>query len=220
MHFSRWQTIGILGVAALVCLAALPNVLPASTLERFPAWAHRKIKPGYDLTGGGHYQLAVDANYVQGQLLEELRDEVGLLMRGRRVGYDALKIRNGGVELWVRDADAMPRALAALDLFTTPPRSMPPRAAWVVFDGRPSLTATRNPQPPEQHVTVDVADRLVRLEPTQVSIHRRIARARQASIGLVERRVSEVGAPYKIREVGEDRIALDIPFPIEHIPQP
>jgi len=217
LYFSRWQTAAVLGITALVCLAALPNVLPARALASLPQWAQRKIELGYDLAGGGHFQLAVDVDFAQRELLEQLRSDVRGLMREARAGYQGLQVRNGGVEFFVRDADAMPRVRAALDRFLPPPRSIRPREAPLVFDGRPSLTEARSAQALEPDVTVDVADRLVRLEPTDSAIASRVAQARRVSVDLISRRLTDFGVPYRLRQIGNDRVALDIPFPIERV---
>jgi len=217
MRFSRWQTVAILGVTVFLCVAAVPNVLPASILDRLPSWAQRQIALGYDLRGGGHYQLAIDAAYVRREQLGQLLDQARQLMRERRVAYTGLTIRNGGVEFSVRNTDDMPRALSALDTFRELPRSIHPREAPFVFDGRPNWTEARNAQALEADVTVDVADRFVRLEPTDTAIRRRIVQARRQSAAIVEARMNEVGGPTRLRYIGEDRIAIDIPFSIERI---
>jgi preprotein translocase subunit SecD len=219
LHFSRWQTAVVLGITALACLAALPNVLPAHALERLPQWAQRKIELGYDLRGGEHIQLAVDTAYVRRELLEQLRGEVRGLMREARAGYQGLQVRNGGVEFFVRDAETMPRVLSVLDTFMPPARSIRAREVPLLLDGRQSFTETRNAPALERDVTVDVADRMVRLEPTEMAVRRRIASSRRASADMIERRLAELGAPYRLWQTGEDRLAIDVPFPLERLPE-
>ena len=60
LHFQRWKLILVLGIVLAGFLFALPNLFPAATMARLPAWLpHKQVNLGLDLQGGAHllYQL-------------------------------------------------------------------------------------------------------------------------------------------------------------------
>jgi preprotein translocase subunit SecD len=99
MRFSRWQTIGILGVTAFLCLAALPTFLSAHVRQGLPDWAQRHVALGYDVAGGVHV-LAVVSDGTRGaiplrrdasmQLIEERVRFAGVEATVRAVGVDGI----------------------------------------------------------------------------------------------------------------------------------
>ena len=102
MRFSRWQTIGILGVTAFICLAAAPNFLPARAFERLPAWAQRKVALGSDAAGGTHVVLAVARDGKRGAIpwrrdasmrgIEARAELAGVKATVRAVGADRIVV--------------------------------------------------------------------------------------------------------------------------------
>lgn len=70
LYFSRWKAVAILATAFLICLAAVPNLFPASVVDHWPKWAQRHIVLGLDLQGGSHILLEVDANAVRQEKVE------------------------------------------------------------------------------------------------------------------------------------------------------
>ena len=59
LHFQRWKLILILGVVIAGILFALPNLFPAATMARMPAWLpHKQVNLGLDLQGGAHLLLS------------------------------------------------------------------------------------------------------------------------------------------------------------------
>src|SRR5690554_6202948 len=98
LYISRWKAATILATALFFMLCAVPNLLPASVVESWPAWAQRHIVLGLDLQGGSHLLLAVDTNAVRRQMLETVRDDVRQTLRRTRIGYTGLVVRGNSVE--------------------------------------------------------------------------------------------------------------------------
>ena len=52
LHFQRWKMILVFGVVIAGILFALPNLFPAATMARLPAWLpHKQVNLGLDLQG-------------------------------------------------------------------------------------------------------------------------------------------------------------------------
>ena len=81
LFFTRWKAAAILLTAFVVCLCAVPNFFPESTVKHWPAWAQRHIVLGLDLQGGSHLLLQVDANAVRKERLQSLNDDVLRVLR-------------------------------------------------------------------------------------------------------------------------------------------
>src|ERR1700722_6209773 len=120
LFFTRWKAAAILLTAFFVCLCAVPNFFPESTVKRWPSWAQRHIVLGLDLQGGSHMLLEADSNDVRRQKVEVLRDDVRRVLRDARVGIPGLPvIRGNTVEVHIRDSD-LQQGLAKLRDLSTP----------------------------------------------------------------------------------------------------
>ena len=95
LYISKWKAAAILLTAFIVCLFAVPNFFPESTVQRWPKWAQRHIVLGLDLQGGSHILLEVDAAAVRKEKLEQLRDEVRRVLREARVGLHGAPVIRG-----------------------------------------------------------------------------------------------------------------------------
>ena len=95
LYISKWKALAILLTALIVCLFAVPNFFPESTVKRWPAWAQRHIVLGLDLQGGSHILLEVDANDVRRQRLLTLQDDVRKFLREARVGLTGAPVIRG-----------------------------------------------------------------------------------------------------------------------------
>ena len=74
--FSRSATAAILAIPLVLCLAAVPNLLPKNAFDSLPAWAQNKITLGWDLQGGTRIQFRVDNDDVRRMMLLALQDNV------------------------------------------------------------------------------------------------------------------------------------------------
>jgi preprotein translocase subunit SecD len=195
LYFSRWKATAILLTTLLVCLCAVPNFFPESTVQSWPKWAQRHLVLGLDLQGGSHILLEVDSNAVRKEKVEALRDDVRRVVRENRLGSPAgVVIRGNTVEFRVREGVDQQLALTKLRELSQP------------LGGMLSATGQR---------TVDVVDAgngVIRLTPTEPALVERIRQSVEQSIQIVERRVNELGTVEpSIQRQGVDRILVQVP---------
>jgi preprotein translocase subunit SecD len=195
LYISKWKQTAILLTAFIVCLLAVPNFFPESTVQRWPKWAQRHIVLGLDLQGGSHILLEVDAAAVRKEKVEQLRDEVRRVLRDARVGLQgAPVIRGGSVEVRIRESDLQQGLVKLREL------SQPLAGGLLGATGQRSVDV------------VSVGGGLVRLTPTEPAIVERIRQAVEQSIQIVDRRVNELGTVEPlIQRQGVDRILVQVP---------
>src|SRR6202034_15968 len=106
LFFTRWKAAAILIMAFVVCLCAVPNFFPESTVKRWPEWAQRHIVLGLDLQGGSHLLLEVDANAVRKERLQGIADDVLRQLRQARIPFTGRAVHGNSVEVRItRDSD-------------------------------------------------------------------------------------------------------------------
>lgn len=194
LHFTRWKILATIAVAGLLCLLAVPNVLPSSVVQSLPNFLTRKIVLGLDLQGGSHILLEVDTRAIQREKLETLRDDVRRLMREARIGYTNLAIQGLSVQFRVREAKDVPEALRRVQELSTQ------------LGGLFSTTTVRDVE------VADVGDNTIRLTVTQAGLSDRVRQAVDQSIEIVRRRVDELGTVEPlIQRQGADRILVQVP---------
>ena len=194
LYMSRWKVFGILMATLVICLIAVPNLLPEKTVQSWPKWAQRHIVLGLDLQGGAHLLLEIDTGAVRKEKLEQLRDDVRRLLREARAGLvSAPVVRGDSVEVRIREAD-LQNGLNKLRELSQP------------MGGLLSATGQR---------TVDIANLgggLVRLSWTEPAIVERVRQAVEQSIQIVHRRIDELGTVEPvIQRQGVDRILIQVP---------
>src|ERR1700751_3108009 len=97
LYFSRWKALAIILTALVVCLCAVPNFFPEAKVKTWPLWAQRHIVLGLDLQGGSPLLLAVDANAVKKDRLDQLRDDARRILREAKIGYTGLATRGDSI---------------------------------------------------------------------------------------------------------------------------
>jgi preprotein translocase subunit SecD len=220
LYFSRWTTAAILAVTLIICLAALPNVLPEHVLANLPSWAQHKIRLAAHLQGGTRVVLAVDADYVRREKLEQLRVDVRRMLRQAQIAHDRLIAHRDRVEVQISDGEDVDRALSKLRELTWPLYGL--ASANTVTHQRtfypfgtsadaPRLSAGRNSRLPEPEVVIDSAGRVIWLKLTEAAIIERVRQARDASFDLVTRRVNQLGTYASVQPQGFDRVMIEIP---------
>jgi preprotein translocase subunit SecD len=194
LHISRWKAAAILCTALFVCLCAVPNFLPESVLQRWPALAQRHIVLGLDLQGGSHILLEVDANDVRRQKVETLRDDVRRVLRDARVGIASPPvIRGNTVEVRIRDNDVQ-QGLAKL------------RELAIPIGGVLGTGSQRSVD------VVNAGGGLIQLTVTDPAIIERMRQVVEQSIEIIERRVNQIGTVEPlIQRQGTDRILVQVP---------
>jgi preprotein translocase subunit SecD len=193
LFFTRWKAAAILLTAFFVCLCAVPNFFPESTVKHWPAWAQRHIVLGLDLQGGSHLLLQVDANAVRKERLQSLNDDVLRVLRQARIQFTGRAIVGNGVQVHItRDTD-MDNALAKLRELSTP------LSGILGTSGQRTIDVTANAG-------------VITLTPTDAALTERIRQAVDQSIQIIERRVNELGlVEPTIQREGIDRILVQVP---------
>lgn len=193
LHFTRLKALAIILTALIVCLCAVPNFFPEKTVKTWPKWAQRHLVLGLDLQGGVHLLLAVDANAVKKDKLEQVRDDVRRTLREARLGYSGLAVRGDTVEVRVKETD-LAAALPKLRELSQP------------LGGLLGSSGQR---------TAEIADAgggLIRLTVPPAAINERIRQSVEQSIQIIERRVNELGTVEPlIQRQGLDRILVQVP---------
>src|SRR5579885_258291 len=93
LHFQKWKLILVFVVVLGGILFALPNVFPAATMERMPAWLpHKQVNLGLDLQGGAHLLYQLDEKEMVGDWLNTIRGDVRETLRRARIGYTDLQL--------------------------------------------------------------------------------------------------------------------------------
>jgi len=120
LYFTRWRALGIILIALVVCLCAVPNFFPEAQVKTWPAWAQRRMVLGLDLQGGSYLLLEVDSNYVKKEKLDQVRDDTRRVLREAKVGYTGLNVRSDTVEVRITKDTDLPTALAKLRELSQP----------------------------------------------------------------------------------------------------
>ena len=193
LHFTRLKALAIILTALIVCLFAVPNFFPEKTVKTWPKWAQRHLVLGLDLQGGVHLLLAVDANAVKKDKLEQVRDDVRRTLRDARLGYSGLAVRGETVEVRVKDTD-LSAALTKLRELSQP------LGGLLGSSGQRSMEIT------------DAGGGLIRLTVPPAAINERVRQSVEQSIQIIERRVNELGTVEPlIQRQGLDRILVQVP---------
>src|SRR5215510_10804971 len=120
LYFTRWKALGIILVALIVCLCAVPNFFPEAQVKGWPTWAQRRLVLGLDLQGGSYLLLEVDSNYVKKEKLDQVRDDARRTLRDTKIGYTGLAVRNDAVEVRISRDTEQQTALAKLRELSQP----------------------------------------------------------------------------------------------------
>jgi preprotein translocase subunit SecD len=193
LYFTRWKALGIILIALVVCLCAVPNFFPESTVKGWPLWAQRRLVLGLDLQGGSYLLLELDSNYIRKEKLDQIRDDVRRTLREAKIGYTGLVSRPDAVEVHVKDQD-LPTALTKLRELSQP------LGGLLGSNGQRSLEVS------------DAGGGAIRLTVPQAAITDRIRQTVDQSIQIVERRVNEIGTVEPlIQRQGTDRILVQVP---------
>src|ERR1700687_1483512 len=194
LYFTRWKALGIILIALVVCLCAVPNFFPEATVKGWPAWAQRRLVLGLALQGGSYLLLEVDSNYVKKEKLDQVRDQVRSTLREAKIGYTGLAVRNDNVEVRISKDTEAQNALTKLRELSQP------LGGLLGSSGQRSLEIS------------DAGSGVIRLTVPQAAITDRIRQTIEQSIQIVERRVNELGTVEPlIQRQGTDRILVQVP---------
>jgi len=171
-------------------LFALPNVLPASVLDRWPGYLPNKpVALGLDLRGGSHLVLEVDGTELRRERLRTLGEEARRMLREADVPWRSVDTGERGVSISLRTAGQQDRAIEVLVALSNP-----------VGAARKDLDVTRR------------GSDGVELTLTAEGLHQSISRAVEQSLEIIRQRVDQVGVSEPtIQRVGADRILFSCP---------
>jgi preprotein translocase subunit SecD len=194
LYISKWKAAAILLTAFVVCLFAVPNFFPESTVKRWPTWAQRHIVLGLDLQGGSHILFEVDVNDVRRQKLQTLLDDVRKALREARIGVTAAPaIRGNAVEVRLREND-LQQGLTKLRELSQP------LSGFLGSSGQRSLDIE------------NAGGGLVKLTVTEPAILERIRQVVDQTVEIIGRRVNAMGlVEPSIQRQGNDRILVQVP---------
>jgi preprotein translocase subunit SecD len=195
LYFTRWRALGIILIALVVCLCAVPNFFPEATVKGWPLWAQRRLVLGLDLQGGSYLLLEVDSNYIKKEKLDQLRDDARRTLRDAKIGFTGgVAVRGDSVEVRITKETDVPTALSKLRDLSQP------LGGLLGSNGQRSLDVS------------DAGGGLIRLTVPQAAINDRIRQTIEQSIQIVERRVNQLGTVEPlIQRQGTDRILVQVP---------
>jgi len=200
LQFSRWQTIFTLGLVFIGLLFALPNVLTESQRTKIPSFLPSStINLGLDLRGGSYLLLRVDTDYVIGNRLDALSDDLRRRFRPnrqqelQRISTQSIRVdreeRTIVIDLRNEEQidDARERVREAI------------RPAALVLGAAPDYSLSVNGDKLSVSMTSEAVTKFSREAVTD-------------SISVVRRRIDPAGnKEVSIQPQGADRIVLQVP---------
>ncbi|QIL01806.1 protein translocase subunit SecD [Sphingomonas sinipercae] len=122
LDFPRWKVLSIWGVILLGLLLAIPSVLPASALQKYPTWLpSARISLGLDLAGGSQLLLEADAADASKQRIQALEDTVTTeLRRDPRIEVGDISTSGGRLSFVVRNPAQVDSAVERMRTLSRP----------------------------------------------------------------------------------------------------
>lgn len=196
LHFSPWKITLICLAAFIGVVLALPNAFDRESVANWPSFLpSQQINLGLDLQGGSHLLLEVEVEAVVAERREATIDDIRDVLRGDKIGYRDLGLRDGGVSVTIREGEDFDVALRALQGLSQPIAA--------------SLMAGGTARDLEVE---DMGNRRVHLTLTEEAVEQMGRSAVQQSIEIVRRRIDEMGTREPtIQRQGDDRILVQLP---------
>ncbi|HTK36429.1 MAG TPA: protein translocase subunit SecD [Caulobacteraceae bacterium] len=190
IQLRRWKVVLVVLATLFGIVFTLPNLLPASVTQSWPAILSQKLNLGLDLQGGSYLLLEVDTAALQKETLNNLVEDVRRDLQTAQIPFTGLAVANGAVGVRITDPSQAPAAYNTLAKLAQP---LPGAAT-----GR-DLTVTRS-------------DQIITLTPVPEAQKAAAAKAVDQSIEIVRRRIDQLGTrePTIVRQ-GADRIVVQAP---------
>ena len=193
LFFTRWKAAGILLIALVACLFALPNFFSESTVRAWPSFAQRHIVLGLDLQGGSSLLLEVDTAAVRKEKLQGIADDVLRILRGARIPFTGRAVHGNSVEVHITHDTDVENAMSKLRELSQP------LSGILGSSGQRSVDITENAG-------------TITLTPSDAAVAERVRQAVDQSIQIIERRVNELGlVEPTIQREGASRILVQVP---------
>jgi protein-export membrane protein SecD len=183
LQFSKFKITIILGIVLLGIVFSAPNLISRDKLDSLPGWVPKTVVSlGLDLQGGSHLLFEVDTNALITERLNNTVDDVRSKLRAANIGYTDLGVRDGKVQVKLRDPGQAEAARAALKDAATD------MSLDIAGDGQVSIAFT------------------------EAGLKELKTHTIEQSIEIVNRRIDETGTkePTIIRQ-GDDRIVVQLP---------
>jgi SecD/SecF fusion protein len=184
----------LVAVYAVILLAglllALPNVLPAPVLERWPSLLPKQqVALGLDLRGGSHLVLEVDGSALREEKLRTLGDDARRRLREDRIAWNDVEVGERGLVISLVDPAKQNRAIALAEGLANP-----------LQGGRSDLAVSPS------------GSGAIALTLTKEGLHQSMTRAVEQSLEVIRQRVDQVGVSEPtIQRIGADRILVQLP---------
>ena len=192
LDFARWKVWAISLAVLLGIVFAIPSLLPASAMERYPGWLPReRISLGLDLAGGSHLLLEADLEDAAKTRLIAMEENVQTeLRREPRIAIGDVSTSGGRISVMVRDPAQLDAAVERLRTLTQPV----------------GLTGTRN-----WDVTTIDGNRVV-MASTEAGAEASLKDAMTVARDVVRRRVDPGGTKeVTVVNQGQRRILVQVP---------
>jgi protein-export membrane protein SecD len=196
LHFSRFQTLGILASVLIGLLFAMPNVLPVNwqtTLKESVGASPMTL--GLDLQGGSNVVMEVEKNDLRDKLLLQLSSDIRATLREAKIGYKGITRTENGVSVRVSnvaDADKARTELVKLQQ---------PLTSGLLGTG---LAVNL--------YSLAVQDDLLNFTFSEQGLDAKIALAIEQSKKIIEKRINEFGtSESSVQQQGKDRLAIQLP---------
>jgi len=185
-----WTAMKGLVVTLILASAAGPALAAsdeAQQVDKIVAKIAADAEKAIQTQGGSRVLFRVDAGALREAMLTELRDDVYRIVRGERIAFSGLALRDGGVDVRITDAKDRERLLGKL----MPPTEAPRGAALAVTDGGGGL---------------------IGLAPTDAAYAERLHQLVRDSIAMIQQLLRNDGIRLAgLQPDGEDRIKTVLP---------
>jgi len=200
LYFSRWKSFLVLGVVLFGILATIPNFFSKEMVAKWPSWLPgQQLVLGLDLQGGVYLLYQVDKDEYRTTRLKALTGEIRRALRpsGEKIGYTDLRIRNGQVQVTIRDTDKIDEARKRLEPLVNPLVS-----TLLSVSGTSAVN----------EFSIEEEGATFRYQFTESGFDERIRGIVSQSIEVIRRRIDELGTTEpSIQRQGTDRILVEAP---------
>lgn len=194
MRSSKWLLATYAAIILFGILAALPNILPQSTLQKFGHFLPTgQVTLGLDLKGGSHLVMEVDAAGLRKARLETLLEDIRKALREEGAQASLARITGDSVVVRVPDEAVRAKVLPKLQQLAAPV-------------GLLSMGSSQS------DIEVATSGDTITVTQTQAGLQDRMNAAVEQSLEIIRQRVDQVGvAEPLIQRVGGDRILVQLP---------
>ncbi|HEX2590982.1 MAG TPA: hypothetical protein VHL34_05780, partial [Rhizomicrobium sp.] len=194
LHVSNWTRISVAIVLLAGFLIVLPNALPKSVLERYPAWLpHSTASLGLDLQGGSYILLEVGIDQVYKDQAESLVGDIRVALRKAHISYKDLGSKADTVTVTIIDTARIDEARSLINGL------IPTVGGSVLSVGGKAYDISVN----GGTITLHMTD-TYKVQKKEQTV--------EQSIEVVRKRIDELGTREPtIERQGDDRIIVQVP---------